>query len=138
VIPQAAPATTGPNIEAREASLQAAKACLRLAGYDEESIERGILALDGREESLSSLEKMLTAEDVCERLHISTSTLWRRGIPHVMLGGLRRYYSADVQQYLNCRYVRDPKAERARARKHRSPCGRQRRPAAPLPVPATG
>ena len=109
----AAPTVMGPNIDGREATIEAAKACLRAAGYDEERIGRAIQVLDGSEEDCPSMEQMLTAEEVCEWLDISTSTLWRYGIPHVKLGGLRRYYPADVKQYLNCRYVHKPRNEKA-------------------------
>lgn len=91
-----------------EATLEAARVLFRAAGYNPEAIERALVALDGREEASTAPEELFTAQDVCEWLGISLSTLWRWKIPHVKICGLRRFYRSDVERFLNSRYTRRP------------------------------
>ena len=92
--PSVAPTVTGPNIEGREATIEAAKACLRAAGYDEERIGRAIRALDGREDNCSNLKNahgggcLRTAAHLDEHVvatRHSTRDAWRPTA--VLLGG---------------------------------------------------
>lgn len=91
-----------------EATLEAVKVLFRAAGYDQEAIERALVALDGGEEAPTRPAKLFTAQDVCGWLGISLSTLWRWKIPHVKICGLRRFYRSDVEKFLNSRYIRRP------------------------------
>ena len=95
--------------EARDADLEAARTLLRAAGYEDEAIESAFFVLCNGTEVASVPDEMLSAREVCELIGISLSTLWRWEIPHVRVGGLRRFYRSDIEKFLNRRYVRAKK-----------------------------
>ena len=84
----------------------AVRTLLLSAGYDDGCIDRAFVALTGEEEIGGGTVELMSAREVCDWLRISLSTLWRWRVPHVRVGGLRRFYRTDVQRYLDRRYVR--------------------------------
>ncbi|VGO19131.1 helix-turn-helix domain-containing protein [Pontiella sulfatireligans] len=91
-------------------NLSAARTLLRAAGHDDEAIDRAFYALQEWERCAEvSLDNLLSAREVCDWLGISLSTLWRWEIPHIRVGGLRRFYRSDIEKFLNRRYVRAKK-----------------------------
>ena len=97
--------TTSPPL-APDANLEAAKTLLRAAGYEDDAIESAFVVLCNGADEAAPADEMLSAREVCDLIGISLSTLWRWGIPHVRVGGLRRFYRSDVDKFLNRRYVR--------------------------------
>ena len=95
--------------EAGDANLEAARTLLRAAGYEEDAIESAFFVLCNGTEGDPVPDEMLSARDVCGLIGISLSTLWRWEIPHVRVGGLRRFYRSDIDKFLNRRYVRAKK-----------------------------
>lgn len=91
-----------------EATLEAARVLFRAAGYTPDAIDRALVALHGREEAPTRPAELLAAQDVCDWLGVSLSTLWRWKIPHVKICGLRRFYRNEVEKFLHSRYVRKP------------------------------
>ena len=92
--------------DAGDPNLEAARTLLRAAGYEEEAIEGAFFVLCSGTDREAVSDEMLSARDVCDLIGISLSTLWRWEIPHVRVGGLRRFYRSDIDKFLNRRYVR--------------------------------
>ena len=99
--------TSGPG--ASDANLEAARTLLRAAGYEDDVIESAFVVLCNGADEAASADELLSARDVCDLIGISLSTLWRWGIAHVRVGGLRRFYRSVVEKFLNRRYVRRQK-----------------------------
>jgi len=83
-----------------DAALEAAKALFKAAGYDDAAVQRALLALEGPVEDSPMMDRLMSAKEVCDWLGISATSLWRLRIPHVKLGGLRRYIKRDVEEFL--------------------------------------
>ena len=95
--------------DAGDANLEAARTLLRAAGYEDDAIEHALLLLCNGTDEVAATDELLSARAVCELIGISLSTLWRWEIPHVRVGGLRRFYRSDIEKFLNRRYVRTRK-----------------------------
>jgi excisionase family DNA binding protein len=95
-----------PRHTGNDANLEAARTLLRAAGYEDEAIEGAFFVLCNGTDGEAVSDELLSAREVCDLIGISLSTLWRWEIPHVRVGGLRRFYRSDIDKFLNRRYVR--------------------------------
>lgn len=91
-------------------NLSAARTLLRAAGHDDDAIDRAFCVLQERDRCADvASDNLLSAREVYDWLGISLSTLWRWKIPHIRVGGLRRFYHSDIEKFLNRRYIRAKK-----------------------------
>ena len=100
---------TDSHPEAGDANLEAARTLLKAAGYEDDVIDSAFFVLCNGTGGEAVADEMLSAREVCDLIGISLSTLWRWEIPHVRVGGLRRFYRSDIDKFLNRRYVRAKK-----------------------------
>lgn len=83
-----------------ENKIDVVRSLLNTLGYTQESVKAGIDALDGRKTSPVYDEEILTAQQLCARLQISMTSLWRMQPPFLRVGGRKRYSWVEVKNFL--------------------------------------
>jgi hypothetical protein len=87
--------------------ISAVATMLRAMGkFDNDQIDAAVAALEHKpavRELATDHAPLLTSRDLCERLRISSTTLWRVQPPFVRIGGRKRYNWLDVQAFLAAR-----------------------------------
>ena len=80
------------------------RAILRDFGFGAERVDRAMVALlNDHAAVLAALEPMITPKALCERLDISSTTLWRLQPPCHIVGARKRYILSEVVAFLKQR-----------------------------------
>lgn len=84
-----------------DTNIETAKSVLGAMGFDPNRVGAAILALCGQDEVTRHDDPLLTPAQLRARLGISATTLWRlKDLPHIRVGGRKRYAWDEIQDYL--------------------------------------
>ena len=74
---------------------------LTALGHDESRVEAAMAALRGKETLSAAVEeRLLTPQELCDRLGVSLTTLWRLQPPFLRVGSRKRFLWSEVQTHL--------------------------------------
>jgi hypothetical protein len=101
----------GAGVGAEGGKDETIKSMLSMLGFPPERIKAGIEALNGRgsqpvqAEGVGGCddEPLMTPQEVCERLKISITSLWRLRPPSIQVMGRKRFCWREVMDYLASR-----------------------------------
>ncbi|MDD4060977.1 MAG: hypothetical protein PHW08_09815 [Kiritimatiellae bacterium] len=84
----------------------AAKATLNAMGFPSDRVEAAVAALEHEaktEPQRPISEALLTPRQLCDRLQISMTSLWRQRPPCIKVGARKRYLLSEVLDFMNHR-----------------------------------
>jgi len=103
----------GAGVGAEGGKDETIKSMLSMLGFPPERIKAGIEALNGRAPQLAQPqpqavarpvdEPLLTPQELCERLKISITSLWRLKPPCLKVRGRKRFCWSEIKEFLASR-----------------------------------
>ena len=84
------------------------RSLLNTLGYGQEAIDLGVDALNGRKIATTCDDEIMTPRQLCDRLTISETTLWRLRPPFLKVGGRKRFSWSEVRAFLANSDIKHP------------------------------
>ena len=82
--------------------IETIRSLLRTLGFDPCAIEAGLSALVGTPPAVVAVpeEPLLSPKQLCARLDVSITTLWRMKPPFIRVGARKRFMWCEVKEFL--------------------------------------
>lgn len=85
--------------------LSSIEGVLKAMGVSEKKVQAALAVINGSDHhqhnnELQEEDEILTPQELCERLSISTTTLWRLNPPCIRVLGRKRYFWEEVREFL--------------------------------------